>query len=589
MTPITLPPRSDGSVSPELPATRQISLVGAPGAGKSRFMRELVTRCGERAYRLSAVGCRLPSPDGADSEAFGSIDALYREAARQRPYMRTDAVSPLDKLSYMIFADEFDSLLSLKAAYVEAGEFPDGRPSPTPLDRLSSVWSRVFPGNRIVTEAGRLMFATTAGDDLIPASSLSEGEAAVLYYVSAVLYAMPEAIVFIESPSLFMHPTIVSQLWNAIEELRPDCTFVYDSVDVDFVASRTQCQCLWIKNYDAARRAWDYELLPSGSFSDDMFVDLIGARKPVLFIEGDAVHSIDARLYPLVFTDYHVRPLGSCNKVIETVRTFNDQKYLHHLDSHGIVDRDRRTDEEVAYLRRKGIFVPEVAEVENIFLLPDVVAVMADVRGRDPERVVAHVRRQVFAMFHSEYRAQALQHVRHRVKREVECKIDARFTCITAMEMHLSSLVDKLRPREQYNTLISDFHRYLQEEDYEAVLKVFNHKPMLANCGVAQQLGFATKDDYIRCVLGVLKGSRRNAERLREAVKRCFGLTPEECYIEPLPPRPERKRRTAKSPHVPGQGDRPRGEPVPEAESRRRRNHRRKRRKGRSRKPDQSV
>lgn len=585
MTPITLPPRSDGSASPELPASRQISLVGAPGAGKSRFMRELVRRCGERAYCLSAVGCRLPSPAGADDEAFGSIDALYREAARQRPYMRTDAVSPLDKLSYMIFADEFDSLLSLKAAYMEAGDFSAGRPTPTPLDRLSSVWSRVFPGNRIVTEAGRLMFATKAGDDLIPASTLSEGEAAVLYYVAAVLYAMPEAIVFIESPSLFLHPIIVSQLWNAIEELRPDCTFVYDSVDVDFVASRTQCQCLWIKNYDAARRAWDYELLPSGSFSDDMFVDLIGARKPVLFIEGDAVHSIDSRLYPLVFTDYHVRPLGSCNKVIETVRTFNDQKYLHHLDSHGIVDRDRRTDEEVAYLRRKGIFVPEVAEIENIFLLPDVVAVMADVRGRDPGRVVAHVRRQVFAMFHSEYKAQALQHVRHRVKREVECKIDARFTCITAMEMHLSSLVDKLRPREQYNTLISDFHRYLQEEDYAAVLKVFNHKPMLTNCGVAQQLGFSTKDDYIRCVLGVLKGSRSNAARLREAVKRCFGLTPDENYIKAIPPRPERKRRPPKSRR---DSD---GQNVaePEAESRRRRNHRRKRRKNRSRKPDQGV
>jgi len=192
-------------------------------------------------------------------------------------------------------------------------------------------------------------------------------------------------------------------------------------------------------------------------------------------------------------------------------------------------------------------------------------------------------------MFHSEYRAQALQHVRHRVKREVECKIDARFTCITAMEMHLSSLVDKLRPREQYNTLISDFHRYLQEEDYAAVLKVFNHKPMLANCGVAQQLGFATKDDYIRCVLGVLKGSRRNAVRLREAVKRCFGLTPDESYIEPLPPRPERKRRPPKARHDRPRQAAPRNAAEPETESRRRRNHRRKRRKGSSCKPDQGA
>jgi len=31
--------------------------------------------------------------------------------------------------------------------------------------------------------------------------------------------------------------------------------------------------------------------------------------------------------------------------------------------------------------------------------------------------------------------------------------VDARFTCITALETHLRSLVDKLQPREHYNRL----------------------------------------------------------------------------------------------------------------------------------------
>ena len=84
----------------------------------------------------------------------------------------------------------------------------------------------------------------------------------------------------------------------------------------------------------------------------------MGSRKPVLFIEGDGIHSIDARLYPLLFKDYSVKSLGSCNKVIEATRTFND---LTGFDSRGIVDRDRRDDKEVAYLRGKRIMVPEVA------------------------------------------------------------------------------------------------------------------------------------------------------------------------------------------------------------------------------------
>lgn len=549
MAELTLPPCTGGGAPPQLPHTRLITLVGAPGAGKSRFMNALVESCGDSACLLSAVGARFPEVT-SDPDA-GSIDSLYRDAAAQRPYMRTDAVSQLDKLMYMIMVDEFDSLLALKMAHAARRQGkPVVHPGPTPLDRLAEIWERLFPGNRIVPSEGSLMFATSSGDDLIPISRLSEGETAVLYYVAAALYAPSGAVMFIESPSLFLHPSIVSPLWNAVEELRPDCTFVYDAVDADFVASRTQNVCVWIKSYDAELHAWDYEIVSSTSLSDQIFVDLMGTRKPVLFIEGDSQHSIDAKLYPLVFPDYTVSPLGSCNKVIETVRSFNDRKAMHHLDSHGIVDRDRRTDEEVAYLRRKNIFVPEVAEVENIFLMEEVISTMAEIRGRNPQSVVARVRKEVFKMFHEEYKAQALQHVRHRVKREVETKIDARFTCITALETHLSTLVNRLRPRDTYNQLISEFYALLEREDYAGVLRVFNHKPMLANCGVAQLLGYPTKDHYVEGVISALRRSTPASRRLRAAVKFCFGLTLEEEYIVPIPP-PQKKKKPQRTEPAP--------------------------------------
>ncbi len=154
-------------------------------------------------------------------------------------------------------------------------------------------------------------------------------------------------------------------------------------------------------------------MLDSGKLSEELFLDIIGTRKPgAFFIEGDATHSIDGKLYPLVFTEYTVKPLGLRNKVIESTRSFNDLKYTHHLDSHGIVDRDRRTDAEVEYLRNKRIFVPEVAEVENIFLLEDVVKTTARRRGRDPQRVAAKVRKAVVGdTFRRQFDQQALLHV----------------------------------------------------------------------------------------------------------------------------------------------------------------------------------
>lgn len=513
-------PLSIGKEQQNIPAgARRITIIGANGAGKSRFMDEMIELCGDRAFVLSALSA--PFPERTESDRAGSIDYLYRQASSLRAYMRDDAVSEIDKLTYMLFADELETLLDFKEHNGDDAKKRKPLPS-TRLDKLKHLWEDIFPGSRITREGGSLMFATPAGDDLIRTDKLSQGEKTAFYYAAAVLYAMPHATIFIDSPSLFLHPSIVGNFWNAIENLRPDCSFVYNSVDVDFVNSRSENTCIWVKSYDSSKRAWDYRVLTDTPLPEDLFVELAGSRRPVLFIEGDNRHSIDAKLYALVFSDWNVRPLGSCNKVIETTRTFNDLKYMHQLRSRGIVDRDRRTDAEVDYLRKKEIMVPEVAEVENIFMLEPIIKTMARRRGKDPERIFSRVKREVIKMFKQQGEQQALQHVRHRVKREVECKIDARFSCITALETHLKTLVFKLNPRKNYNILRESFSRMVVEQDYRGILKVFNHKPMLSNSGVHQLLDYRTKEDYVNAVLSLLKESGKEAKNIRNVIRHCF-------------------------------------------------------------------
>lgn len=518
MTQLRLPPKGGSKETALLPDVRQLTIVGGSGAGKTRFMEALVSLNDSRAYCVSAVSA--PFPERGESTRPGSIDMLYRQAVARQPYMRTDAVSEVDKLCYMLFVDEFEALLAVKRR--GEGERVRKKLPLTKLDRLTGLWQRLYPGNRIVVDQGSVLFATQSGDGLIGVSQLSQGEMTAFYYAAAILYAPRDAVVFIDSPSLFLHPTVLTALWNEIERLRPDCTFVYNSVDVEFVSSRTRNVCVWVKSYDAPAHSWQYEVLQPGVYHEELFVDLIGTRKPVLFIEGDARHSIDARLYPLVFNDWSVRPLGSCDKVIETTRTFNDMKAMHHVESRGIVDRDRRTNAEVDYLRRKAIMVPDVAEVENLFLLEDVIRAMARARGKNADKVFGQVRKRIMDEFRCRLDEQALQHVRHRVKREVECRIDGRFGCITAMETHLKGLINLLRPREQYNELRGQFKHFLGTNDYGSVLKVFNHKPMLAGCNVAQLLGFRNKDEYIAGVIETLKGDTPGGDAVRDAIARCF-------------------------------------------------------------------
>ncbi len=94
MISLTLPPLTGSRKTPELPDARQLSIIGGSGAGKSKFMEELIRLNGDRAYCLSALSA--PFPERVESERPGSIDMLFREAVAKQPYMRTDAVSELD-------------------------------------------------------------------------------------------------------------------------------------------------------------------------------------------------------------------------------------------------------------------------------------------------------------------------------------------------------------------------------------------------------------------------------------------------------------------------------------------------------------
>ena len=78
----------------------------------------------------------------------------------------------------------------------------------------------------------------------------------------------------------------------------------------------------------------------------------------VYFIDMDVVTDAFHMLYM-------VKPMGGCQKVIETTKAFRQLQDFHTLESMGIVDRDRRTQGEIDYLHDQHIFVPDVAEVSG--------------------------------------------------------------------------------------------------------------------------------------------------------------------------------------------------------------------------------
>ncbi|MDE6403876.1 MAG: hypothetical protein K2K86_08730, partial [Muribaculaceae bacterium] len=155
-----LPKNIDGRRQEVPLCARSLVIIGANGSGKSRFSTALARELGDRAGRVSA------------------LDALYRPG--------DNGETEFERLMALMLHDEIKSLLAYKLSRA-SGEAADLKR--TRLDRLIEMWQEIYPGNKMLIEADRLVFARSGTDDRYNASRLSDGERAVLYLIGAMLYA----------------------------------------------------------------------------------------------------------------------------------------------------------------------------------------------------------------------------------------------------------------------------------------------------------------------------------------------------------------------------------------------------------------
>ena len=515
---IVLPKKKGEETDKKISGVTNMVIVGANGSGKSRFGKEIEKRYKENTFRISALKTVMPIEELGEIKE-NSISGEYNRCFGENKNLtfRTE----FEQLFALLIREEMQNLIDYKNALSLGG---DAKLKPSTLDKTQKMWEKVFPHHKIVRSNGQLEIVSDTSTGNYNAMKMSHGEKVVLYLIAASLIARPNSIIIVDEPEMHLHPSMTSSLWNDIESQRPDCCFIYLTHDLNFAVSRSGRR-IWVKSFDADTRSFDYEFIEnSDSLPEEIFLELLGGRKPVLFVEGDNTSSIDNRLYPLVFTDYTVKPLGGCSKVIEVTRAFSDMKNFHMLESRGIVDRDRRTSHEVEYLRSKNIYVPNVAEVENLMLIEPVVRTVARCTGNNEEQVFHSVKHGVIKFFKESIEEQALIHTRHRIRNGIEFRIDTKATSIDEFAYHIEHLTDEIDSRFTYNKLVEKFNRFVREENYPAILKFFNQKSMIVKSRVVTLCGFSTPEQYINYVLFILRRGGDEAEKIRQGIKDCFNL-----------------------------------------------------------------
>jgi ABC-type lipoprotein export system ATPase subunit len=526
---IQLPKRTDNSTINI--DSKSFVIIGANGSGKTRFGSDIEQRYKQITHRISAQkSLSMPKEVSPKSRERAEAEFLYGHYypdhqgldLKQKINNRwgnkpnTFLLNDYEKLMVLLHTEEYEESVKFKETY------SPGQNTDTPvtkLDRIQSIWEYVLPHRKLIKKAGSIeTYPSSNHSENYNASEMSDGERVIFYLIGEVVSAPENSIVVVDEPEMHIHKSITKKLWDKIELERADCTFIYLTHDIDFTISRQDATKIWAKSFNGSQ--WDYEVLNGDNeLPEQIYFEILGSRKSILFIEGDD-SSIDYKLLQLVFSDFTIKPLGGCEKVFEVTKSFNEQKSFHHIESFGLIDRDRRTDEEISHISSPNIWVAKVAEIENFLLLEPIVKLVAKKMMKNPDEVFAAVKTNVIKFFESQIPKQSVEHTIHKVEKRLNKATDnSAVKEIGELETELSNFWTSLKTSDVYNSYIIQFERLVQGKNYNDILKVFNNKGILANSQVINLCDLNSRNDaYLNYVIGLLKLEDEVSNQIRTSV-----------------------------------------------------------------------
>ena len=366
-------------------------IIGANGSGKTRLAVYLEDQLGEKAHRIAAHRAlnlnpnieKIPETKAKQGLIYGNPDwaknISQRKSARWNDKSSTYLLNDFDCLLQYLFAQQNNLAVENNQKFNKGEEITNSK---TKLDILQEVWERLLPRKKLYITADDIRVSSTNIESTdYSASEMSDGERAIFYILGQVLSANEGSVLIFDEPELHIHKSIISNLWDEIEKLRPDCSFLIITHDIEFAATRVTKKYI-IRNY-YPEPAWNISEIPESNFDEQTIALILGSRKPILFIEG-AKSSLDIETYRCCYPEWTIIPKGACKAVIDAVSSLqklNEDMPLLNIKCAGIVDRDTRSNSEIDNLRSLNIEVLSVSEIENLFSLSDVAKEILKIEG----------------------------------------------------------------------------------------------------------------------------------------------------------------------------------------------------------------
>lgn len=512
---IILPNKTGQPRQQTIQTENNIVLVGANGAGKTRLgvWMEQQLQNNIIVHRISAQKA-LNIPDYANIKTLEQAEKelLYGDAEspnllwvksqyRWGGNPTTFLLNDFDKLLSLLFAksSERDRIHTAQTKETQAYiPVPDA-----PIDIIIKLWTELMP-HRIISFIDGKVLIKKAGSDNYHGKEMSDGERVVLYLIGQCLCAPDNSIIIIDEPEVHIHKSIVSKLWNKIEELCPAKLLIYITHDLEFASSRSDALKLWVKSYHG-NSTWEWDEIPEeDNLPENLLLEIIGNRKNIIFCEGEK-ESLDTGVYQLAYPNFHIIPRGNGEKVIEATKALRNNPHLHHLNAFGITDSDYKEEDEKKALLENGVYTLSVAKVESLFCIEPILRIIAEHLAINPDDVVIQVIDFLINAITAEYDVQ----VSSKAEKIIEYRLGAfskKSNDEKGLNDGLAETLGRIDIEKIYNDCKLIFDEAIAKKDLPQLLLIYNRKSLPDRISGIFGLG---KGQYGKLLIRLMKGSKQ--------------------------------------------------------------------------------
>jgi hypothetical protein len=530
---LKVPPKQANSKPEILDCCGSVVIIGANGAGKSKFGAWIEEHQLNQAkvHRISAQKSLyfpeyvpLKGLEEAEKELlFGTsksslldkanfyitkMIARWSSAESSQSTIR-DGLNDSEQVLTLLFAkkSQRDSQVVKLLKKMEREDKNESVTIPnSPDDILLEIWKDLLPHRELVIEDNKINVLTSR-KTMYQGGEMSDGERIAFYLMAQCLCVPSDSIVIIDEPEIHLHKSLMSKLWSRIEEAQPGCLFIYITHDIDFAASRVGAKKLWLKSYDGKHWNWG-EVPETEGLPEPILLEILGSRKKILFVESE-IGKLDYKIYEAVYPEFLIMPCGGCEKVIEATKAMRGNSDLYHdVEAFGIIDMDYRPPNQIDSLRNSNIFALNVAEIENIFCVPELLEVVASYLNFDNSSDIC----QQIADFVIDKLEKDLQNqVAKRSASEIQFKLN-KFNAKeskekTSLGKVFNNLVASIDVDEIYEKNLKLYKDIISSKDYKEALLVYKQENLHTMISPFFDL---KSNGYLKLILRLLSSDRKN-------------------------------------------------------------------------------